>query len=79
MALTLAAACMPAVAQDVPALYAEHCAACHGADRLGGMGPALLPGNLERLKRTAAEQVIAKGRLATRMPGFEDQIGRAHV
>ena len=34
-----------------PALYAEHCAACHGADRLGGMGPALLPENLERLKR----------------------------
>ena len=63
-----------ASAQDAPALYREHCAACHGADRLGGMGPALLPGNLERLKRAAAEQVIAKGRLATRMPGFEDKL-----
>ena len=24
-------------------LFAEHCATCHGADRLGGVGPALLP------------------------------------
>ena len=23
--------------------YEKHCASCHGADRLGGMGPALLP------------------------------------
>jgi mono/diheme cytochrome c family protein len=23
--------------------YAEHCASCHGADRFGKMGPALLP------------------------------------
>lgn len=51
-------------------LYAEHCAACHGAQRLGGMGPALLPGNLERLRRPAAQQVIAEGRAATQMPGF---------
>ena len=31
----------------------QHCAACHGADRLGGMGPALLPESLGRLSRTA--------------------------
>jgi mono/diheme cytochrome c family protein len=31
-------------------LYAENCASCHGADRLGLTGPALLPGNLQRLK-----------------------------
>ena len=51
-------------------VYAEHCAACHGADRLGAMGPALLPENLERLRRAAAEQVIAEGRQATQMPAF---------
>lgn len=54
-AFAFAAACIPAVAQNAPALYGEHCAACHGADRLGGMGPALLPGNLEPLKRAAAD------------------------
>ena len=51
-------------------LFATHCAACHGAERLGGIGPALLPGNLKRLRRPAAVKVIAEGRPATRMPGF---------
>jgi cytochrome c553 len=61
-------------AADAPALYAEHCAACHGNERLGGMGPALLPSNLERLKRAVAEQVIARGRIATQMPGFDSKL-----
>ena len=43
-------------------LYTEHCAACHGADRLGGIGPALLPENLSRLRRGEAQKVIAGGR-----------------
>ncbi|MEM8665262.1 MAG: c-type cytochrome [Pseudomonadota bacterium] len=29
----------PPAAADGPALYQTHCAACHGADRLGGVGP----------------------------------------
>jgi mono/diheme cytochrome c family protein len=33
------------------ALYRQHCAACHGEQRTGGMGPALLPESLERLRR----------------------------
>ena len=37
-------------------LYDTHCASCHGADRLGGIGPALLPENLSRLKQPEAEQ-----------------------
>ena len=32
-------------------LFAEHCAECHGPDRLGLIGPALLPENLRRLRR----------------------------
>ena len=57
-------------AQPGQTLYAQHCAACHGAARLGLTGPALLPENLQRLRRTAALQVIAEGRMATQMPGF---------
>jgi mono/diheme cytochrome c family protein/DNA-binding beta-propeller fold protein YncE len=56
-------------------LYAEHCAACHGADRLGAIGPALLPGNLARLKRPEAVEVILRGRTASRMPGFASTVG----
>ena len=52
----------------------QHCAACHGADRLGGMGPALLPENLGRLKPDAGAAVIAEGRAATQMPGFGDEL-----
>jgi cytochrome c553/DNA-binding beta-propeller fold protein YncE len=59
--------------------YAEHCASCHGADRLGGMGPALLPSNLERLRKPAAVETIANGRLATQMPGFADKLSAAEI
>jgi mono/diheme cytochrome c family protein/WD40 repeat protein len=51
-------------------LYARHCASCHGDDRIGFSGPALLPESLARLgvKRTA--RVIREGLPATQMPGF---------
>jgi len=54
-------------------LYATHCAVCHGADRLGGSGPALLPSNLQRLRKQAAGEVIRNGRTATQMPPFGKQ------
>ena len=41
--------------------YQTHCAACHGADRLGGMGPALLPENLSRLKKAEAARMRQAG------------------
>lgn len=55
---------------DIQQVYQSHCASCHGADRLGGAGPALLPGNLERLRRPDAIKTIAEGRQATQMPAF---------
>ena len=58
-------------------LYGEHCASCHGAARLGGMGPALLPENLGRLKREDAAEVIASGRAATQMPAFGERLNAA--
>jgi len=61
-------------ATDVAALYQQHCAACHGTQRTGGMGPALLPESLERLRRTEAHKVIADGRPATQMLGFADKL-----
>ncbi|MBZ0068680.1 MAG: nitrite reductase [Thiobacillus sp.] len=55
-----------------PQLYTQHCASCHGADRLGLMGPALLPENLARLKRSEAVAVIQNSRPAVQMPAFRD-------
>ena len=51
-------------------LYQQHCAACHGADRLGAMGPALLPENLERLRKAEALKTVREGRAATQMQSF---------
>ncbi|MDY0073533.1 MAG: cytochrome c, partial [Thauera sp.] len=59
---------------DVQARYAEHCAVCHADNRLGGMGPALLPDNLARLRKGEALEVISKGRPATQMEGFADRL-----
>ena len=68
LGLSLAAAW--ASAADAPALYQQHCAACHGPDRLGASGPALLPENLARLKQAEAVATIRDGRPATQMPAF---------
>jgi mono/diheme cytochrome c family protein len=66
-------------ATDAAGLYQAHCAACHGADRLGGTGPALLPGNLDRLRKPAAVTTIADGRIATQMPGFKDKLNEEEI
>ena len=63
-----------AEAADVAANYKQHCAACHGAERLGGIGPALLPENLARLRKPEAEKIIREGRPATQMLGFGDKL-----
>ncbi len=66
-------------ASDVTALYQQHCAVCHNAQRLGGMGPALLPGNLKRLRKNAAIEVISNGRIATQMPGFAEKLSTTEI
>jgi cytochrome c553 len=74
LAAGLAAGSSLAGADAASALYREHCAACHGESRLGGIGPALLPENLERLRRPEALKVIREGRVATQMPAFGDKL-----
>jgi cytochrome c553/DNA-binding beta-propeller fold protein YncE len=70
--LMISASLKASPAPETEALYQQHCASCHGADRLGGMGPALLPDNLSRLKKPQAEDAIRNGRDATQMPAFTD-------
>jgi mono/diheme cytochrome c family protein len=60
-------------------VYAQNCAACHGADRLGGIGPALLPENLRRLKPKKAAAAIRNGLPASQMPGFADKLSGADI
>ncbi|MBU2582563.1 MAG: nitrite reductase [Alphaproteobacteria bacterium] len=60
-------------------VYEQKCAACHGADRLGGTGPALIPETLKRMRGPAVSQVISNGRAATQMPAFADQLSADEV
>jgi cytochrome c553 len=69
----------PAGAADPSALYTQHCAACHGGDRLGALGPALIPEALGRMKPETARAVIAEGRAATQMPAFGEQLSKDEI
>ncbi|MEE9157541.1 MAG: cytochrome D1 domain-containing protein [Gammaproteobacteria bacterium] len=61
-------------AETATRLYTEHCASCHGDDRLGGSGPALLPENLQRLSLENAATIIKDGSTATQMPAFGQRL-----
>jgi mono/diheme cytochrome c family protein/DNA-binding beta-propeller fold protein YncE len=77
-ALTCVLLAAPAVG-DAPGLYQQHCAECHGGDRLGGSGPALLPENLGRLKKHEAVAVVRDGRPATQMPAFAETLNGEEI
>ena len=70
----------PAQAQPDPAaLYQQHCASCHGAQRTGLMGPALLPESLERTRPAEVLRVITEGRQATQMMAFAEQLSPPEI
>lgn len=73
------AATAGAAEPQVETLYMQHCGSCHGMDRFGGMGPALLPESLDRVRQETAKKVIADGRAATQMPAFKDKLSEDEV
>jgi mono/diheme cytochrome c family protein len=63
-------------AQDGQALFAANCAACHGAEAQGGVGPALK--NNQFIKTAGNDkifQTIADGRTGTAMPAWSQAKG----
>ncbi|MFP7570532.1 cytochrome D1 domain-containing protein [Marivita sp. S2033] len=64
---------------DAASDYIDHCAECHGDDRLGGIGPALIPETLGRMRGPNLEAVIAEGRVSTQMPGFSGQLDATEI
>lgn len=78
VASSLQAATAPATA-DSAALYQQHCQSCHGLERLGGAGPALLPESLSRLKPAEAHQVIRDGRPASQMAAYGALLDEAQI
>lgn len=65
--------------KETKALYEQHCQSCHGIERLGGMGPALFPENLSRLRKGKALKVVKNGRPATQMPAFSQTLNDDQV
>jgi cytochrome c553/DNA-binding beta-propeller fold protein YncE len=74
IAVGLAVVACAALAAEPQKVFQQHCAVCHGADRLGITGPALLPESLERLRKPEALKTIREGRAATQMEGFADKL-----
>lgn len=60
-------------------LYKKHCAVCHGTNRLGISGPALLPENLRRLRKKNAFKTISEGRVATQMQPFSKTLSMQEI
>ncbi len=79
LGLLLAAGAVARAEPDVATLFQAKCAACHGGDRLGAIGPALLPDNLGKLGKAGAEATIRDGRAATQMPAFKGEIDEASI
>ncbi|MDY7565236.1 cytochrome D1 domain-containing protein [Pseudomonas sp. RTC3] len=50
--------------------YEQHCQSCHGVNRSGGVGPALLPESLSRIKPDEIRRVIQNGRPASQMAAY---------
>lgn len=65
-------ACASGALADPAEDYTTLCADCHGAARLGGTGPALIPQTLKRMRGPNLAEVITNGRVATQMPAFGD-------
>lgn len=60
-------------------LYQQHCTVCHGAQRIGATGPALLPESLGRIKKTEASKAISEGRAASQMAAFQDILSAEQI
>ncbi len=65
--------------EGVATIYEKNCAQCHGKDRLGGMGPALIPQTLKRMRGPKVGSVITKGRVATQMPAFAKRLSDEQI
>ena len=66
----------PAEQASGEVLYQDNCAGCHGANRNGGRGPAMLPDNLNENASVYVE-VITNGKGG--MPSFEGKLSAEEI
>jgi len=68
-----------AAANDGAALFASHCASCHGSDGSGNIGPQLNGGAVTRRFPTAEAEVTLVANGDGRMPAFKTQLSQAQL
>jgi len=75
--------CSPAASPDSERqqqllyLLRHDCGSCHGMTRKGGLGPALLPENLQGKPDDLLVNTILEGRPGTPMPPWRGELSRA--
>jgi len=72
----VAAEVSPARQSELRNLLKNDCGACHGLTLQGGMGPALLPENLDGKPDELLVTTILEGRKGTAMPPWKPFINR---
>jgi cytochrome c55X len=60
-------------------LLIQDCGSCHGLKMKGGLGPALLPGNLQGKSAEYLSNVILDGRPGTAMPPWRSLLTPAEA
>jgi cytochrome c55X len=71
-----ALAAAPDAARQAELLYLlkHDCGACHGMTRKGGLGPALLPGDLQDRPVVVLVDTVLNGRPGTPMPPWRGEL-----
>ena len=82
----LLASLSPVIAQaaqdtDGPAIYAQNCVQCHGANREGGIGPNLTGAHWSKVqpKKESLARFIARGSNDGRMPGWSKRLSPKQI
>ena len=60
-------------------LLKQDCGSCHGMTLKGGLGPALLPENLQNKPSLFLQNTILKGRPGTAMPPWETILTKQEI
>lgn len=71
----------PATGKNAAALFASHCARCHGQNREGisGLGPPLNPASLAGLSYDEVQVVISSGGFGGGMPAFSGALSPEEI
>ena len=65
--------------QELLHLLKQDCGSCHGMTLKGGLGPALLPENLQNKPSLFLQNTILKGRPGTAMPPWETILTKQEI